>query len=77
MQVVDTAASSWCVLDEQQPAVSSPASSERAAAAPPRPGKLLSISLALPPLTLEELQYKKGAPSGAELCQIRSTHYMQ
>jgi hypothetical protein len=63
-QVVDVAASSWCLLDQevqqqQQPA---PASSSSSSPVPSRrkAGKLLSISLVLPESTQEEVQYKMG-----------------
>eukprot|EP00878_Enallax_costatus_P027486 GHUV01029603.1.p1 GENE.GHUV01029603.1~~GHUV01029603.1.p1 ORF type:complete len:211 (+),score=66.93 GHUV01029603.1:1990-2622(+) len=66
-KAVDTATSSWCVFDQQQQQQqhmasknSLPSAAGPAATRSPRPGKILSISLALPEPTLEEIQYKKG-----------------
>lgn len=61
VQVVDVAASSWCVLEDQQPP-GRPAAAAAAAGSQlkRRPGKLLSVTLAVPEPTGEEVQYKKG-----------------
>ncbi|KAF6254987.1 hypothetical protein COO60DRAFT_1641921 [Scenedesmus sp. NREL 46B-D3] len=60
-KVVDVAASSWCVLEDQQPP-GRPAAAAAAAGSQlkRRPGKLLSVTLAVPEPTGEEVQYKKG-----------------
>lgn len=74
-QVVDAGSSSWCVLDQghktatsQQPprsgGLGNGSSSSIAGKAPlRRVDKLLSLSLALPPPTEEEVMYKKGKPT--------------
>lgn len=67
LQVVDVAASGWCVLEEKA-AAAGPGSSTGAAvnaagqprAAQRRRDKVLSITLALPDPTQEEIMYQKG-----------------